>query len=1113
MRSRAYIASLALLICTASALKAQAPAVSALPNAVPRVTEVAPQFSIHGLIKSGTTPMPGVTVTASHSLTGKKVITSTDADGSYSLVLPGKGKWVLRVEFPAFQVQTAEVVLTPTAPDGKSDFSLILLSRAPKSTESEPELAAGMNPATTSSNGIRAAQRLSVRSESSALDAGGGDTPLTGMPALASATNSADPSVSVSGQSGQTRDFGLNNMDDLRERIDEMRARGELPGGNAVFSGGGEGPGGGGPGGPGGGPMMIGGGPGGFNMRSFRNFNVNQPHGALYYTAGNSALDASPYALTGNSAQSPSYSSNRFGGMIGGTLKIPHIYDDGGKTMYFLNYTGNRSTSPYDGYATVPTGDERAGNFCATRPTLQLNVPGVGAMGCDISSALTAQSALPQVASAQKLLTFIPTANLDGLTQNYHYSGSTDSDNDNISLRLVHNFGGPMMMPGRMGGGGRRIRNNINFAFSYSDGQSQSSAILPILASTAHTNGLNLNAGWTAGRSKFTSNFRVSWNRNRTDLRGQFAGTTDVAGVAGINNAYGGVSSNPADWGVPGLVFTNYTGLTINDVGPRKQTDQVVSVNETLMLVKGKHNIRFGGDFRHMWTDLHSSPDPNGTFTFNGSTTGFDFADFLLGYAAAAKIQYNAVNYTFSTNGYDLFVQDDWRARGNFTVNAGVRYEFISPYSESNNRLVNLDPTSDFTSVTTVAPGQNGYPDSLVNPQHWNFAPRIGLAWKPMDKTVVRAGYSINYNLGQYRSIVQNLALQPPYSFSQTNSLLVANTCTHAVAESITFSSAFPTLPSSCITNTYGIDPNYRLGYVQMWNLNIQRELPKSLLLNVGYTGSKGTALDMLRYPNRQPDGLLDNGAQPYEWETAQGFSIMHALAVRVRKRMTNGFSAGGTYTYSKSIDNASSIGGSGAMVAQNDKDLAAERGLSSFDQRHKLSADWLYELPFGTGKHWLANNGWAQKVFGDWTLSSSITAGSGTPFTASVRGNSVDVASGTNGSLRASMVPGQSISIGNPSLTHWFNTAAFTIPASGTFGTAGRNTIIGPGSVVLNMSLMKNVVIKETRSLEFRADAQNFLNHANYSTIDTVVNSPTFGQVVGVGSMRKITVSSRFRF
>ncbi|HEX8926392.1 MAG TPA: TonB-dependent receptor, partial [Terriglobales bacterium] len=529
---------------------------------------------------------------------------------------------------------------------------------------------------------------------------------------------------------------------------------------------------------------------------------------------------------------------------------------------------------------------------------------------------------------------------------------------------------------------------------------------------------------------------------------------------------------------------------------------------------KGKHNTRFGGDFRHMWTDLHSSPDPNGTFTFNGSTSGNDFADFLLGYAAAAKIQYNAVNYSFSANGYNLFVQDDWRARGNFTLNAGVRYEFISPYTEEHNRLVNLDPTSGFTSVSTVAPGQNGYSDALVNPQHWNIAPRIGLAWKPFgDKTVVRAGYSINYNLGQYRSIVQNLALQPPYSFAETNSVLVENTCTHSTAQFITLDAAFPALPSTCITNTYGIDPNYRLGYVQMWNLNIQRELPKSLLLNIGYSGSKGTALDMVRYPNRLPSGLLDNGAQPYEWETSQGFSIMHGLTVRLRKRMTNGFSAGATYTYSKSIDNASSIGGGAVTVAQNDQDLAAERGLSSFDQRHKLSADWLYELPFGTGKHWLANGGWAQKAFGDWTISSSITAGSGMPFTAIVRGDNLSVATGTNGSLRASTVPGQSISISDPSLAHWFNTAAFTVPAAGTFGTAGRNTIIGPGSFVLNMSLMKNFVIKESRNLEIRADAQNFLNHANYSTIDTVVNSPTFGQVVGVGSMRKISMSARMRF
>jgi hypothetical protein len=267
-----------------------------------------------------------------------------------------------------------------------------------------------------------------------------------------------------------------------------------------------------------------------------------------------------------------------------------------------------------------------------------------------------------------------------------------------------------------------------------------------------------------------------------------------------------------------------------------------------------------------------------------------------------------------------------------------------------------------------------------VNPDRNNFAPRIGIAWKPWgNKTVVRAGYGINYNLGQYSSIVQNLAAQPPFAVTQTNTAPATGPSTFTLAN------GFP--PSAAIRNNYGIDPDYRTAYVQLWNLNIQREITSTLLLNVGYTGSKGTALDMLRAPNRGPDGTLISSVEPFNWETSQGSSILHAGSVRLRKRMTKGVSAGGTYTYSKSIDNASSIGGGAQVVAQDDTNLRAERGLSSFDQRHKLSGDWLLELPWGEGRKWLTKPGFVRTAFGDWLLQSTFTVASGTPFTARVLG------------------------------------------------------------------------------------------------------------------------------
>jgi hypothetical protein len=284
------------------------------------------------------------------------------------------------------------------------------------------------------------------------------------------------------------------------------------------------------------------------------------------------------------------------------------------------------------------------------------------------------------------------------------------------------------------------------------------------------------------------------------------------------------------------------------------------------------------------------------------------------------------------------------------------------------------------------------------------------------------------------------------------------------------------------------------------------------MVLNVGYTGSKGSHLDIVRAPNRGPEGLRIPDVQPFLWESSEGSSIMHAGSVRLRRRMHNGISIGGTYTFSKSIDNASSIGGGAVVVAQNDLDLAAERGLSSFDQRHRLTADYVVELPFGTGKAFLNNPGALSKIFGDWMWSGDFTIASGTPFTARVIGDFADVARGTNGTLRANY-NGLPIGLSDPTVAQWFNTAAFTVPPLGSFGDAGRNTIIGPGSVVFDMAISKTFPMKDLMGLEVRAEAFNVFNHANFTAIDTNVNSPTFGQVISVGNMRRMQFTTRFRF
>jgi outer membrane receptor protein involved in Fe transport len=554
------------------------------------------------------------------------------------------------------------------------------------------------------------------------------------------------------------------------------------------------------------------------------------------------------------------------------------------------------------------------------------------------------------------------------------------------------------------------------------------------------------------------------------------------------------------------------------------RTTQNISISESMSLTRGKHGWSWGGDFRHQMLDASNASNARGTFIFTGGASGVPFADFLLGFAQETSLQSGANEYNFRSNTFDLFVQDNWRAGKNLTFNLGLRYEYVTPFSELNNQQVNLDVASDFSAVALVQPGQTGpitgkqYPAGLVHPDKNNFAPRVGLAWKPWQKIVVRAGYGVNYNIGQYGQMATQLGFQPPFAVAQTNP---APTPT-----SLTLQNGFPAAinnSASHITNTYAVDPDYRLAYVQSWNLNIQQEIKTSLVVNIGYTGAKGTHLDIVRAPDQLPTGgprfaactpttpAAAGCVQPFLFESSQGASILHQGTLRVRKRLRHGLSVGGTYTYSKSIDDASSIGGGATVVAQNDLDIAAERGLSSFNQEHRFVADYLYELPFGKDKKWLTAAGAPQKILSGISVSGNVLLASGFPFSPRFFGRSTDLTRGTTGAARPDAT-GQSIEVGNPTIQQWFNTAAFAAPA-GVFGTAGRNTIIGPGTVQFDMAISKNIQVKEMQGMELRLSASNVFNTVHFISIDSTFGSPTFGQVTAAGAMRKAQLTARYRF
>jgi hypothetical protein len=1063
---------------------------------------VSTERTIHGIVKSGNMPIPGAGVSAANTETKEEVSTWTDVDGSFRLRVSADGHYAVRVQMAAFAESAQEVVLDATHQDVQINVELILQSRAREARTEQRQANAGA--------GGRGFQNLSVFQTGTGQDAASPSMSdsASGMPVPGISPDTATESVAVSGNTSNS--FNTMSADEMQQRFNDARQQGGGFGGGGGLGGGG-GFGGGGFGG------------GGFGRRGF---DINRPHGSVYYTVGDSALNAAPYSLTGQPTEKPGYLQNTFGGSVGGPLNIPHIYHGGTKTFYFVNYNGKRGENPFDEFSTVPTPPERSGDFSGTTYTSG------SAKGQPIflynptnNPTYTSNKVLQIDSVAQGLLPYIPLPNLSGNFQNFHFVTTAISDSDDLNVRLNHTFGAAPA-GGRRGAGRNAPRNNLTFGFHYHGSSANLTNPFPKVGGNTNVRSFDVPVSYTRSKGKLTNIVRADFNRSRTRTQNLYAFNNDITGTLGI----AGVSQNPFDWGLPNLSFSDIASL--QDITPALTRNQTITFSDNVIYNHGKHTWRWGGDFRRVEVNTETDSNPRGSFVFSGANTsqfdsngnpvagtGYDFADFLLGLPQQTSEQFGQNNH-FRGNFWDLYLQDEWKLRGNLTLNLGVRYEYVSPLTEIDNRISNLDLSPGVLvmnpaltpSVTPIQPGQVGpysgsLPASLLRPDRDDFAPRVGFAWKPFSKTVVRGSYGINYNTGAPQGIVQQLAFQPPFSTTATN--------IQTAPGELTLQNGFPA-PTG-ITNNYAVNPNYRLGYVQIRNLDIQQQIRPTLLLNIDYTGTKGTNLDVLEAPNRTATAIRISGVQAFNYETSVADSEANAGSVRLRKRLSNGFSIGGTYTYFKSLDDASTIGSGGSSgaqtVAQNAFDLSAERGLSSFNQTHKFTADYLWELPFGHDRRWLTANTPVRAIFGDWQWSGDWTIASGLPFTPRLLGDISDVNRGSNGTLRPDLVPGQSVALANPSRAEWFNTAAFVTPPTGEFGDARRNSIIGPGSVVFDMAFTKLIPLKESRTIEFRAAASNVFNIPNNSSIDTTVNSPTFGRVTAIGALRQFTITSRFRF
>jgi hypothetical protein len=1212
--TRAAAAILSAALFAPASVAQDAPAAAPTQTTAPQVAATAQGGTVKGTViagavgKPGGVALPGVAVTATNTLTGKKFTTSTDVDGNYAMTLPKTGRYVIRAELMGFAAATQEIVIAAAdaGTEKKAEFGLELASRAAAAAaQAETAQASGGQASSQRQAGAQGSRGQGARTLGGrgavSLDLGdsglgdasdasmAGANTGTNMPSMGGLGDANDATggdaIAVSGGS-QAQMNGLAGIseDELRNRVADAvaqaRANGMLPQGgdptNAIVGmlgpmmagggpgGGGFGGGGGGFGGGGGRGGRGGGGGGG----AFRNLNPAQPHGSIFYQGSNNALNSAPWSQTLQPTTQPDGYQNNFGVTLGMSPYIPGLTKPNTKQFVFINLTGKKTLTAgvYEGI--VPTAAERAGNFGgatigSTNMPIVLYDPTTGApfQNNIVPAARISQQALNLLNTG-----YYPLPNITPkVTGGDNYQTVTNAGNNNVALnaRYIRTLGQATNTPfGRFGGGGSgggrrgqnqnappQIHQNINLAYNYShQAQDQRTLFLPLGGAT-ESDGNNLNLGYTIGYGRLSNNASLTWNRLDAKTRNYFTDTANNPNATiGLNvpNASGGFADPRFYNGLAAFSFGKFTGLS--NTTPSQTINQTISFTDFVAWRHKKHNMRFGLDYRRVHNDQIGGNNPLGSYDFSGyatespadqaandvNNTGNGFADFLLGLPQTTSIQAGPYKDYLRENVYDWYAQDDFRLAAGLTLSYGVRYEYFGPYTEKNNRLVNLTGINRTTPTTSgigcVSPVALSYTTaagtvncaasgsaSLVNGDHAMYAPRFGFAYRPNQKiklfkdVVVRGGYGMNYNTGAFVSFAQSLSHQAPFAVTQTNTLTSGcTTTTTTTTANMTLANGFGCSNLYAITNNYAVDPNYRLGMTQVYNVNIQKTLPLQTVFNIGYNGTKAGNLDIYGTPNGNVNGSITPGIAPFDYETSGATLHSNQLVVSLQKRQQKGLAVGATYTYGHAIDDASAVGnGAARQPMQNFYNLRGEEGNSSLDVRHTVTGNWVAELPFGPNRKFLNKGGVAAKVLDGFSVSGTFTFATGTYLTPTYSGTQ-QANSGNTFTQRPDRDYSAS-SAGPGTVKEFFNTAAFGVPTG--YGTAGVGSIEGPGTVSVTASLSRTLQFKGTNSLETRITASNVFNTVQYNSVTTDKFSASFGQVQSAASMRALQYQARYRF
>jgi outer membrane receptor protein involved in Fe transport len=842
------------------------------------------------------------------------------------------------------------------------------------------------------------------------------------------------------------------------------------------------------------------GGHGGAQINISTKSGTNTWHGTAYEFLRNAVLDAKNFF---DGTEKPPFRQNQFGVSLGGPIQRS-------KTFVFGNYEGSRIFKGITLGAALPTEDMQKGIFTGMGPIIN------PATGLPFPNDQIPDSSIAPFAKA--ILEKVPPPTSPGLGRNFTGFGNRDLSGDQFTARVDHTFSNTNSVFGRF------IFSNVDDLEPYPatvDLSSGSPLPPPGFGQLTTQRSRNLTLQYThVFDPNFLNQFRFGYNYLDA---GQKPENSNVDFVTEFG--FQGTNPPPLGAGYPSMVIPGFS--TLGDATTKLFTrNNVYSFIDDVVRNFGKHSLKFGGNYTKSLVRTAFVFNTAGQYKFLGVFTGNPFADFLLGYPSVATALTG--NPTLHGVGYRVgaYLQDDWRVNSRLTLNLGVRYDINSRFREKDGKMANfapeiggfvipgspghINPAADFgrfPGVPFKTSSELGYPDQLTNNDYNNFAPRIGFSYSPAQGLVLRGGFGIFYNTGLLGGRFGIMGFNPPFTGLE---LFLNFNPTAPIPAPVSLGN-----PATNVVLGQGPAKNLPDAYLQQWNFSVEKQIG-NFMFESEYIGSRGIHLDGTTLPNQPaPGGTPRWPILGVDLEiAAPAFdSWYHGLVLRSERRYSHGLVLSASYTFSKSLDTGggslSNFSDEHSGAPQNSADIAAEKGRSAFDTKHRFVLNAVYELPIGQGKALFSSTQRVvEKIIGGWQLSSILVAQAGRPETPLLT---------TDQSQTGAFSDRPNI-IGDPdrgpkTINEWFDVNAFQLQPLGQFGTAGRGVITGPGYAALDLGVAKFTSISERVNLEFRVESFNLLNRPNFDLANRQFGTPTFGQIFSANDPRELQFALKLHF